>query len=139
MDFYVASGVCQSTLVLGCIARYSRDALTQPFVAIKTPAAVLSGALSAVLVFLEIVAINRGEVDRLWIFLAAFQSILVGHACTWRASNATFHMVVVSSLLQSALTNSLVMFAAPGEYSHRCWGGSGLKCNEDLKQPSSFS
>ena len=94
--------------------------------------------IAAVLVFLEIVAVNRGEVDRLWIFLAAFQSILVGHACTWRESNATFHMVIVISLLQSALTNSLVMFAAPGEYSHRCWGGTGLRCNEDLKQPSGF-
>jgi hypothetical protein len=137
IDFYVANGVCQTTLAIGCLGLNLREVLKGPVV-FRSPAALLSFSLASTLIFLECAGINRGEVDRLWIFLASFYPLIVAHTCTWLPGNFTFQIVIVATLLQSSLTASLVMFAAPGGFSHRCWGGEGLRCNEELTGPTGF-
>ena len=84
-----------------------RDRLVRP-VTLLTPA-----VLAAVAV-IDLIGINRGEVIRLWIFLACFLQIPAAWVCSQTGRPQAIALVVVTTLLLCALGTANIGFIVPG-------------------------
>jgi hypothetical protein len=73
-------------------------------------ATLLTVSCLAVLLALDVVGITRGEVERLWIFLASFLPIIVARVCAARPGPATFSTVLACVLVQAGVAISRVQF-----------------------------
>ncbi len=112
-EFAFGVGACQSILfVAAAIDAFGRDhagwgeRLTRP---IAVPVA----GLLATLLATDLIGINRGEVIRLWIFLACFFQIPAAFVCArvsgrWAAAAAGF-----SGALQGAAGGAMIEFVLP--------------------------
>lgn len=80
---------------------------------VARPAAVLTLSGLAVLAFLDLVGVNRGETTRLWIFLAVFLQISVAWVCARSPRAWPFAVVAACLVLQTALTTPLLAFIRP--------------------------
>jgi len=72
-----------------------------------------SVALAVVILATDLLGVNRGEVVRLWIFLACFAQIPAAYACARLNSRAAVAIVVLTSVLQGALGTVMMGFATP--------------------------
>lgn len=70
-------------------------------------------SLAAVLAAVDAIGINRGEVLRLWIFLACFFQIPAAWACARLGGVAPIALVVGTSILQACLGTAMVRFVVP--------------------------
>ena len=61
----------------------------------------------------DAVGINRGEVVRLWIFLACFWQIPAAYVCGRLNSRTAFTLVLIMTLLQDVLGSSMLAFIEP--------------------------
>jgi len=61
----------------------------------------------------DLAGINRGEVVRLWIFLACFLQIPAAYICRRLDSRAALLLVLGTTLLQTALSASMLAFLQP--------------------------
>jgi hypothetical protein len=102
-------GVCQAVVIAGATidalggdARL-RERLTRPIAAICV-------GLLAVLVAVDVIGINRGEVIRLWIFLGAFFQIPVAYACARLPGRLAMAIVLACSALQATLGTAMIGF-----------------------------
>jgi hypothetical protein len=105
-------GVCQAVVACGAfvfalLRRQSRQD------AIRDPLTMLTGGLLAVLITLDLLGINRGEVIRLWIFLACFLQIPVAWACAALNRSAALWLVLACGLLQTAIASFMIRFVVP--------------------------
>jgi len=100
LDFFFGVGICQTALAAVAVWRRS---VTEPIV-------VLSGAVAAVLLVLDLAGINRGEVIRLWIFLACVFQVPVAYVCARLGSRVAMAAVVATSVLQVALGTFMIGF-----------------------------
>jgi len=114
VDFWVNFGVCQAVVVLGGVLRDLRRVQVRGDVGrggrILDPATLLSVSCLLVLCALDAVGITRGEVERLWIFLACFLLFPLARACAARPGLATFSTVLACVLLQAGVAISRVQF-----------------------------
>ena len=69
--------------------------------------------LLAVLVSVDLIGVNRGEVIRLWIFLACFFQIPTAYACATLDDRAAIVLVVAATALQAALGVAMIHFVVP--------------------------
>jgi hypothetical protein len=112
VEFLVGMGAAQAVLIAGAIALGIRgggrglDRLVQP-----APLVALS--LVAVVLATDLTGVNRGEVIRLWIFLACFLQIPAAVVCA-RAGRWALAVVLVTTLLLSALGTANIGFVVPG-------------------------
>lgn len=111
LDFLFGVGLCQMVLFVGAfgdgLARArSRNPSAVSIVLICTAAAAMVGVADAV-------GINRGEVIRLWIFLACFWQIPAAYVCRRLDSRAAFAIVLMTTLLQDVLGSAMVAFIEP--------------------------
>lgn len=104
-DFLFAVGVCQGVMSLGCFP----DALRR----IGEPIAVLCASLAVVLLVLDLAGVNRGEVVRLWIFLACFFQIPAAYVCARLDGRMAITMVIATTILQDALGTAMIGFVVP--------------------------
>jgi hypothetical protein len=61
----------------------------------------------------DLLGINRGEVTRLWIFLACFFQIPAAYACARLNSRVALALVLGTTLLQTALGTAMIGFIVP--------------------------
>jgi hypothetical protein len=112
VEFLFGIGVCQTSVFCGVMLNALRgntpvgERLARPIVA-------LSLGLLAVVLALEIIGINRGEVIRLWIFLGAFFQIPAAWACATFRSRAAIIIVLACALLQATLGTAMIGFVVP--------------------------
>ena len=109
-DFLFGVGLCQVVLffvALADAAALGRRTRT------STSLLLLSSASLAMLAIADLLGINRGEVIRLWIFLACFWQIPSAYVCRRLDSAAAFTVVLLATLLQSALGTLMIGFVEP--------------------------
>ncbi len=107
LDFAFATGLCQVVLlfaVLGYAIWAGR--LTEP-------AAVLCVGLLSVLLAIDVLGVNRGEVVRLWIFLACLFQLPAAYACARLNSRIAVFLVLGTTLIHDALGTAMLGFATP--------------------------
>ena len=61
----------------------------------------------------DVIGVNRGEVTRLWIFLACLAQIPAAYVCRRVESAVAFGLVIVATLVQAALGTAMIGFVAP--------------------------
>jgi hypothetical protein len=111
-DFPLSAGVCQvvifGAVLLGSVRRRGRMAGL-----VARPIAVLSAALAAVLLVTDLAGVGRGEIIRLWIFLACFVQIPTAYVCARLNSRLAIALVLTITIVQGALGTSMIGFIIP--------------------------
>lgn len=111
-DFLIGVGGCQAVLVAGALAgglsgaRSWSERLTRP-------APLLCASLLAILLAIDLIGINRGEVIRLWIFLACFFQIPAAYLCARLQSRTAFALVLGTTILHGAIGAAMAGFIIP--------------------------
>jgi hypothetical protein len=105
-------GVCQAVVFWAALVDGFRrgdtwrDSLTQPMT-------VLCLGMAAVLLATDAIGVNRGEVIRLWIFLACFFQIPAAYVCARLDSRAAMVLVIAVTVLQATLGTAMIGFILP--------------------------
>jgi hypothetical protein len=111
-EFLFGVGFCQAAafcaaLVHGLRGGESwRERLTRPIV-------IVCLGLAGVLCALDLLGVNRGEVIRLWIFLACFFQIPAAYVCSILNSRGAMVLVVASTVLHAAIGTAMIGFVLP--------------------------
>jgi hypothetical protein len=71
------------------------------------------GAILAMVAAADLIGVNRGEVSRLWIFLACFWQIPAAYVCRRLDSALAFNLVLLTTLLQNTLGTAMIAFIVP--------------------------
>ena len=100
---YLATGMVQSI-------RSLRARNFHPFSWLLLPEPLMFTALLVTLAALDLFGFNRGEVVRLWIFLMVFVQVVVAGFCWKRTGRWTIDIVLAGSVIQTAVTISMVAF-----------------------------
>ncbi len=111
-EFAFATGFCQIVLFWAALA----DGLRTPGgwrTRLTTPVTVVCLGLLAVLVAIDLMGVNRGEVTRLWIFLACFFQIPAAYVCARLQSPIAIILIIALSALQAALGTAMIGFVVP--------------------------
>jgi len=112
VEFAISIGVCQAVmfcwvLVGGLMrAKSARATFGERIVAVTM-------GLAATLLVMDLLGVNRGEVTRLWIFLACFFQIPAAYVCAQLNSRAALAIVIVCTLLQGAIGAGTIGFVLP--------------------------
>jgi len=107
IDFAIAIGVCQAVIFLAPLDRAVRRSLTGPLAAVWL-------ALAVVVAVLDVAGVNRGEVVRLWIFLACLFQIPAACVCARFPGQTAISLVIASVILQDAVGTGMIGFVIPG-------------------------
>jgi hypothetical protein len=111
-DFALAAGACAAALVPATFL----EALSgnQPLrKRLLRPVVVWCVGVLAVLAFLDLAGINRGEVTRLWIFLACFLQAIPAYLCARAPGVLPFAVVLSATLLEGAVSVGMIGFVIP--------------------------
>lgn len=113
LEFFFGSGLCQSVVFVGVMIEglwggdmHLRERLMRPILA-------LCVGLLAVLIAVDLIGINRGEVIRLWIFLGSLLQIPTAYACARLPGSAAMVTVLLCSALQATLGTAMIGFVVP--------------------------
>jgi hypothetical protein len=112
-DFAFGIGWCQTVLfaaalVDGIVRWQPRWKLSD------APSVVLIGlSLLAMVGIADAIGVNRGEVIRLWIFLACLAQIPAAYVCRRLGSAYAFGLVIITTLVQDALGVAMIAFVVP--------------------------
>ncbi len=108
-EFIFAAGPCQ--IVLACVAvAYRRITGSGWRASLLDPLTVISVGLFAVLITTNLLGVNRGEVLRLWTFLACFFQLPAAYLCSVAGHRNAFPVVLGVTLLQLSLAVAMVRF-----------------------------
>jgi hypothetical protein len=111
-EFLFGAGVCQVVMLFGVLAwrwherRGWRERLADP-------ASALCAGLLAVLITTDLLGVNRGEVIRLWIFLACFVQIPAAYACAVLNTRTAIMLVIACTALQATIAVTMMRFVSP--------------------------
>lgn len=112
-EFLFGMGVCQAVLVVAALLDgFLRKDVTEA--RLSRPIVVLSLGLVATLAATDLIGINRGEVTRLWIFLACFFQIPAAYVCARLETRLAVGVVLATTLLQAGLGTAMIGFILPG-------------------------
>ncbi len=113
VDFLFGVGLCQIVLFVPALA----DGVARLKDDRRSPAAVaivlICAANLAMVSVADAIGVNRGEVLRLWIFLACFWQIPAAYVCRRLESSMAVTVVLVTTLLQNALGTAMLAFVVP--------------------------
>jgi hypothetical protein len=112
LDFFFGAGGCQAVLFVACVISAIVHWHAWPDRESRRAAALFLGIAASVLA-VDFLGLNRGEVVRLWIFLACFAQIPAAYVCARLSSRAAIMLVLSTSVLQSAIGTSMIAFAQP--------------------------
>jgi hypothetical protein len=112
-EFFVGVGACQAVLAVVAVAHGLADSRATER-RLMRPITVLGLGLFGVLLVTDAIGINRGEVLRLWIFLACFFQIPAAYVCARLGSRIAFGLVLLTTLLQATLATAMIRFILPG-------------------------
>jgi hypothetical protein len=111
LEFVVGVGACQAVLFFAALidgvrsGQYRHDR--------STPIVTLCTCLLAILVMLDLLGINRGEVIRLWIFLACFFQIPAAYLCASFSGRTAMAIVVSCTIVHAAVGVARIGFVIP--------------------------
>jgi hypothetical protein len=111
-EFAFGTGLCQVVLFWAALV----DGLRTPGTwrtRLTKPVTVVCLGLLTVLLAVDLIGVNRGEVTRLWIFLACFFQIPAAYVCARLQSPIAVILVVGLSALQAALGTAMIAFVIP--------------------------
>ena len=111
-EFLVGIGACQAVLVCAALVDGLRAQDVSSRSSRRTASIVCLGLL-AVLAVTDLSGINRGEVTRLWIFLACFFQIPAAYVCARLESRTALALVLSVTLLEGALGTATIGFVSP--------------------------
>lgn len=111
-EFVFGVGVCQGVLIWAALAHGLRGPERWP-ARLTRPITVVCAGLLSVLIAIDLLGVNRGEVTRLWIFLACFFQIPAAYVCAQFDDRTAMATVLAISILQSALGVSHIAFIIP--------------------------
>jgi len=112
LDLAFGAGLCQAVLFCAVtVMAISRKTLAARNTDGRMAALCLGTAIA--LVATDLAGINRGEVVRLWIFLACFLQIPAAYICRRLESRAALILVLGTTILQTALSASMLAFLQP--------------------------
>lgn len=111
-EFLFGVGLCQAALAAGVLGQaLGRE---EPWKArLARPILVVCLALVAVLAATDLIGVNRGEVVRLWIFLACFYQIPAAWACARFTGPLPAALVASTSILQAGMGTAMIGFVVP--------------------------
>jgi hypothetical protein len=112
-DFAFGVGWCQTVLFAAALAdgvgRWpSRWRLTD-----APPIVLICVSVLAMVGVADVIGVNRGEVTRLWIFLACLAQIPAAYVCRRLGSALAIGLVIVATVVQNALATATILFVAP--------------------------
>ena len=112
-DFAFGVGWCQAVLFAAALAdgvvRWrSGSRLTD-----APPVVLICVSVLAMVGVADAIGVNRGEVIRLWIFLACLAQIPAAYVCRRLGSAFAFGLVIMVTLVQGALGTAMIAFVAP--------------------------
>jgi len=112
-DFLIGLGLCQALLAVPALldGLVSGGPLRQR---LTTPAVIVTGSLVATLALTDLLGVNRGEVVRLWIFLACAGQLPAAYVCARLNSQLAIGTVLAVTLLHDALGTAMIGFIIPG-------------------------
>jgi hypothetical protein len=113
IDFLFGVGLCQMVLFFAALWDGLARLKDRPRSPEATSIVLVSGAIVAMVVAADLIGVNRGEVSRLWIFLACFWQIPAAYACRRLDSALAFSLVLVTTLLQNTLGTAMIAFVVP--------------------------
>ena len=113
VDFLFGVGLCQIVLFVA--------ALTDGVIGLKAgrrssgtvSIVLLCSAILAMVGLADVIGVNRGEVIRLWIFLACLWQIPAAYVCRRLESSLAFTVVLITTLLQITLGTAMLAFIVP--------------------------
>jgi hypothetical protein len=112
-DFAFGIGWCQTVLFAAALA----DGIVRwrpRWKLTDAPPVVLIGlSLLAMVGIADALGVNRGEVIRLWIFLACLAQIPAAYVCRRLGSAYAFGLVMITTLVQDALGTAMIAFVVP--------------------------
>ena len=112
LDLAFGAGLCQTVLFCAvALIAVSSKTLAAGNTDGRMAALCLGTAIA--LVATDLAGINRGEVVRLWIFLACFLQIPAAYVCRRLDSRAALILVLGTTILQTALSASMLAFLQP--------------------------
>ena len=113
VDFLFGVGFCQIVLFAPALAdgmaRLKRHERSPDAVAIV----LLCLSMLAMVGMADGIGVNRGEVIRLWIFLACLWQIPAAYVCRRLESSRAFTLVLAATLLQNTLGTAMLAFVVP--------------------------
>ena len=112
VEFAFAIGVCQA-LIFCCVFVDAVRSAARSIRALSIPIVALSLGLGGVLLAIDLSGVNRGEVTRLWIFLACFFQIPAAYICARLQSRTAVMLILGTTLLQDVLATSMIAFVLP--------------------------
>ena len=112
VEFFVGLGACQTVLIAGALAVGLRGPGTLGE-RLTRPVPLLALGLLATVAAIDLIGINRGEVIRLWIFLACFLQIPAAWVCAHTRRPQAIALVVMTTLLLCALGTANIGFVIP--------------------------
>lgn len=111
-EFAFGLGFCQAIIMAGALA-YGLSARESWSDRLTRPLTSLTIGLIAVLAATDLIGINRGEVTRLWIFMAALFQIPAAYICATVGGPAAMAVVIGVTALHTAVAASLIRFVVP--------------------------
>lgn len=108
-EFLFGVGVCQAILFVSA-AIYSLRVARSNASYLSSPLALTTFSLAMILLITDLVGVNRGEVIRLWIFLACFFQIPAAYLCARLRYRLAIIIVFASTVLQTAIASSMIGF-----------------------------
>src|SRR5215204_791565 len=112
IQFLFGSGLCPVALFAAAWRERLARAATWAARVIDPIGVVIAG-VTTVMIVTDLIGINRGEVIRLWIFLACFVQIPAAHVCVRLNSRAAIVTVVCATAVQAALGTAMIGFVVP--------------------------
>jgi hypothetical protein len=112
-EFAINTGLALSLLVLAVLVDMVVSLLTRRAAlrrALLDPIWLLTGAFVLTTVVLALAAVNRGEVSRLWLFLAAIMALLGGAICAERLPSWVFPVVLSCLVTQIVFGQQFIRF-----------------------------
>jgi hypothetical protein len=109
LDFAIAVGIGQAVLAIVALA----DGLVTGGEQGRSPIVLLTASLIAILLVTDLLGVNRGEIVRLWIFLACFFQIPAAYVCARLNSRLAIGLLVGVTLLHDALGTLMIGFIVP--------------------------
>ena len=112
LDLAFGAGFCQTILFCAATAFALRPGALRGGSTDGRVAALCLGTVLA-LAATDLAGINRGEVVRIWIFLACFLQIPAAYLCRRLERRLALMLVLGTTILQTALSASMLAFAQP--------------------------
>jgi hypothetical protein len=112
LDFAFGIGVGQ-TVVFCAVLGVSLTGPEAWRARLAQPIAIVCATLAGTLLIIDLIGAARGEVIRIWIFLACFFQIPAAYACARSRGRTAMALVLIATLVQSALGTAMIGFVLP--------------------------